>query len=63
LTKIGEVRTALKSPKIPSTSELASGGTSTSSITWVKNVAFAINSTSRNLDVDCGISLSKAERR
>jgi hypothetical protein len=51
------------SPPILPTGGLASAGTSTSSITWVKNVALARISTSRNLDADCGTILLKASRR
>ncbi len=41
----------------------ASGGTSTSSITWVKKVALARISTSRNCELDCGTIVSSALRR
>jgi hypothetical protein len=41
----------------------ASAGTSTSSITCVKNVAFARISTSRNLETDCGTIFSSADLR
>jgi hypothetical protein len=42
---------------------LASAGTSTSSITWVRNVALARISTSRNLEADCATIFARASRR
>ena len=60
---MGDLRTARRSPPIRPTDGLSRGGTSTSSITWVRNVALARISTSRNLETDCGTIFSSAARR
>jgi len=52
-----------KSPRIDPTGGAWSGGTATSSITWVKNVALARISRSSILEVDCGTIASIAALR
>ena len=60
---VGDRRIARKSPPILPTGRLARAGTSTSSMTWVRKVALASSSTSRNREADCGMIFPSATRR